>query len=1004
MDPDSWQRLESVFFGALELLPERRGGYLDRACGADGALRAEVDAVLAAHATTETDQPEAEAEPQPGFGSMSGARIGAYRLDERVGRGGMAEVYRAERVDDEYRQEVAIKLVRSGLDPAEMIRRFRVERQILANLQHPNIATLLDGGVTPEAQPYLVMQYVRGVPITTYAETHRLSIVERLRLFRTVCDAVQYAHANLVVHRDLKPSNILVTEEEQVRLLDFGIAKLLDPDSAALAGELTGDLLLFTPEHAAPEQLQHMPITTATDVYALGVLLYELLTGVRPFRGTTPLELYHAVCRQEPTRPSVAVASGSADSVPTVKTRSTAFKRLRTLRPHGRARLLRGDLDHIVIMALRKEPERRYASAGQFGEDVMRCLEGMPVRARPASLGYRIRKFVGRNRAASLAAVSLVAGLLGTAWQARRAGSEAAQAVADRDRAARVSRLLVDVFRLSDPSSTRGQTVAAREVLGQGVTRIVNDLSGQPEAQADLLTEVGQIYRNLGLFDDAGVQLTHALELRRSVFHESHARVAESLTRLAEVRTEQGRAEEAVRLARSATAILRDHGSVRRPHPALVDALLALGGALRLTLTPAVPQAAAAYTEAVSLLERQANPDDARFAQAFFGLADAAHSQGQFDLADSLLQQTIARYARPGAAPHPDAATSMHNLGTLRMYRRQPADAEPMLREALRLRRQIYGAVHPAVAQTLYALARSLTLAGRYADAVQIADQAVAVTDSTWGKDHLSAADARLALGFSLLKVDQGERAVQILEAALVVLRAQLGPSDTRVFGTEVMVAQAYSSMGQFDRARTRFSEILRRVDVDLGPDHAFRAHLQFELARLDFDAGRLNDAEAKAQESLALTRKVLRPDHRFALWSTIVLAQVHASRGQLAAADSLLRNVLSAQQSTIGAAHPETALTLVVLADVETKLGKITGSESHARAAIEILERNHERGPSLAEARSVLGGTLTAQSRRAEAEPLLRGALHDLNRARGAWLSQRQAAAARLDQFSRTR
>ncbi|MGH7574939.1 MAG: serine/threonine-protein kinase, partial [Longimicrobiales bacterium] len=397
MNPHRWQRLEAVFFGALETPAEERRAYLDRVCADDAELRAEVEAVLAAHAVAGGPDPVWLAAVTMGAASESadaliGTRIGAHRLDERIGHGGMGVVYRAHRVDEQYQREVAIKLVRSGLDADEMTRRFRVERQILANLQHPNIATLLEGGITEDGQPYLVMPYVRGVPITTYAETHALTVRDRLRLFRTVCNAVQYAHANLVVHRDLKPSNILVTDDGDVRLLDFGIAKLLAPETAGVTAVLTTDAFLLTPEHAAPEQLQRRPVTTATDVYALGVLLYELLTGVRPFRSASQVDLYRAICEHDPTRPSA-------------------------ISPQ-----LPGDLDPIVLMALRKDPTRRYASAGQLAEDVTRFLEGRPVLARPDSIRYRARRFIGRNRTAvslaGAAALSLVAGLIGTASQA----------------------------------------------------------------------------------------------------------------------------------------------------------------------------------------------------------------------------------------------------------------------------------------------------------------------------------------------------------------------------------------------------------------------------------------------------------------------------------------------------------------------------------------------------------------------------------------------------------
>jgi tetratricopeptide (TPR) repeat protein len=594
--------------------------------------------------------------------------------------------------------------------------------------------------------------------------------------------------------------------------------------------------------------------------------------------------------------------------------------------------------------------------------------------------------------------LSLVAGLLGTTWQARRARLEATQAAADRDRAERVSALLVDMFRLSDPGSTRGRTVTAQEVLAQGAQRITNDLADQPEPQADLLTEIGQIYQNLGLFDDAGVHLERALQLRRSVHGEDHPLVAGSLTRLAQVRVQQGRAQEGVQLAGSAATILRQRvESVS--DPALADALIALGGALRGTAAPT--QAAAAYAEAVTLLNQRSNRDDARAAQAFFGWADAAHSQGQFDLADSLLQQTITRYAALPGPPHPDAATSLNNLGMLRTFRRRPAEAEPLLRHALELRRRIYGAVHPAVAETLSGLAQTLSLLGRYPDAAAIGNEAVAVYDSALGRDHVGSAQVRLGLGFILLKVDQGERALQLMDEANAVFRAQPQVPNSQIVAAETISGQAYSAMGQFDQARAQFIRTLRLCEAKLGPEHAACAGILVELARLEHGADRLSEAETYARQSIALTSRILRPDHRFALWATITLAQVEAARGRLQEADSLLRGVLETQRTTIGHQHPESAVTMTALADVELRRGQAAAAAARARTAITIFESHHEPGPALPEARSVLGGALLAQGRIREAEPLLRSAHQELTRMRATRRTQLSAAAERLSRLT---
>ncbi len=387
-----WQRLEALFYEALDLEPSLREAFLDRSCAGDADLRREVEKLLRASGETVgfLHQPvrEAAREMVSESGDAAGLRMGAYRLIRTLGEGGMGRVYLAARADDQYQQNVAIKVMRSsvGRSPGMLVR-FRAERQILANLNHPNIARLLDGGITPDGLPYLVIEYVDGSPLDDYCGRAHLSIDARLRLFRTICSAVEYAHGNLVVHRDIKPANILVTSDGSPKLLDFGIAKLLDPASDPGAGTSPTQSTerLMTPEYASPEQISGQAVTTATDVYSLGTVLYELLTGRSPFRLTksSPLETVRAICEDEPKRPSSVVEAHPAE-----------------------ARKLKGDLDNIVLKAMRKEPARRYASVAQFSEDVRRFLDGYPVGARAGSWRYRSGKFVRRHKAGVAAAAA----------------------------------------------------------------------------------------------------------------------------------------------------------------------------------------------------------------------------------------------------------------------------------------------------------------------------------------------------------------------------------------------------------------------------------------------------------------------------------------------------------------------------------------------------------------------------------------------------------------------
>ncbi|HKY05250.1 MAG TPA: serine/threonine-protein kinase, partial [Blastocatellia bacterium] len=394
MTPERWHQIEEIFFAALDLPPGERDSFIKEACAGDDQLHKEVESLLAKEDEQETLMAtaiQAVARSLSVEGDdLVGRRIGPYRVIGHVGEGGMAEVVKAVRDDDEYQKQVAIKLVKRGMVTSFMLGRFRHERQILASLEHPNIARLLEGGTTADGLPYLVMEYIEGQPITEYCNNANLSVKQRLTLFRSVCEAVQHAHKNLIIHRDLKPSNILVTAGCVPKLLDFGIAKLLNPDisqGAVTIAKTMGTARLMTPNYASPEQVRGEPVTTATDVYSLGLVLYELLTGQRAhqFKNNSFAEIERVVCDTEIERPSAVVAR--AASTPP----GTSAPRLR--------RELAGDIDNIVLMATRKEPERRYQSVDQLSEDIRRHLRGRLVQARQDTLGYRAGKFIRRHKA-----------------------------------------------------------------------------------------------------------------------------------------------------------------------------------------------------------------------------------------------------------------------------------------------------------------------------------------------------------------------------------------------------------------------------------------------------------------------------------------------------------------------------------------------------------------------------------------------------------------------------
>jgi serine/threonine-protein kinase len=662
-----WQRVREVFAAAQARPPEERAALLARLCGEDAALRSEVESLLAADASPALRSGRVLDEVAPelvGNGvPHEGSRVGPYRLKERIGQGGMGVVFAAERADGQFQQTAAVKLIGVGFADTASITRFRTEREILARLEHPHIARLLDGGLTEQGLPYLVMEYVRGDPITGFCDRRRLPVAERLRLFQQICQAVQYAHQNLVVHRDLKPSNILVSDRGEAKLLDFGIAKLLEPGRASPPLEATRTVArLMTPAFASPEQIRGEPVTTATDVYALGLLLYELLTGRRAqplAEDLPPAELERRICGPDAERASAAVLAGE-DAAARADRRGVSPQRL--------GRLLQGDLDTILAKAMQKEPARRYASAAELADDVGRHLHRLPVRARPDTMAYRASRFVRRHRfgvtAAGAALVLLIAFAVAMALQAARIAREA-------EAKARVTAFLTDLFKVSDPGEARGNTITARELLDKGAAKIHQGLEDEPQIQAELMATMGSVYFNLGLYAEAEQQAKLALETRRRVLGPEHPSTLKSMVSLAHAYSRQGRQGEAEAL----------------------------------------------YRETLEIQKRVLGPEHPDTLLSMNGVAIACHRQGRHAEAESLHRQTLEIRKRVMGPEHPDTQQSRNNLGTLLDAQGRYAESEALQRENLEIRMRALGPDHPQTLTSMNNLAIAIGAQGRYAEA-----------------------------------------------------------------------------------------------------------------------------------------------------------------------------------------------------------------------------------------------------------------------------------------------
>jgi len=506
-----WQKLKRIFNEAIEMDELDRDKYLDKVCGEDRNLRKEVFSLLKAHEIPGKLDHRPDQVVKTVFSGLQpqnkkGEKIGPYKILKDLGHGGMGSVYLAERIDGQFRQEVALKLLRTGFTSENQTRRFLAERQILATLNHKNIARLLDGGVTGDGQPWFALEYVNGHPIDIYCKDHQLTLKQRLKLFLRVCDAVQTAHRKLIIHRDIKPTNVLVTEDGIVKLLDFGIAKVLNQEDLfedAIPLTRTG-LLPLTPAYASPEQVLGEHITTASDIYQLGVMLYELLTGIRPYEvsGRTPSEVERIICEEEPTWPSTAVTR-----IINSKNNSGEYSiGMLQNNPRQLQKRLRGDLDIIVMKCLRKEPGRRYESADQLAADIRFYMTGQTVSAHPDSRSYRAKKFMQRHKIGFVSTIAIVLLLFGYAatitWHSQQTQSALTRAQTETIRAEQITDYLLGLFEASDPAESLGDTVSAGMLLERGIQQ-AEQLDGQPEVQAQMFDIVGQVYSRLGHYDQS---------------------------------------------------------------------------------------------------------------------------------------------------------------------------------------------------------------------------------------------------------------------------------------------------------------------------------------------------------------------------------------------------------------------------------------------------------------------------------------------------------------------
>ncbi|MDA8020864.1 MAG: serine/threonine-protein kinase [Thermoanaerobaculia bacterium] len=901
MDADTYRRAGDLFDAALERPVEHRRTFLDEACHDDVELRREIDLLIEhdRQTTGMLDRPVL-------FGSTSeetadlaeGTRLGNYRIDRVIGRGGMGVVYLATRDDDEFQREVAIKVLASGWFRSQDAWRFHRERQILARLEHPHIAHLYDGGTTAQGHPYFVLEYIDGQAITTYCDLHRLTIRQRLELFLQVCAAVGFAHRNLVVHRDLKPGNILVDAEGNSKLLDFGIAKLLVQDPTLRSSQATQDhQRVLTLSHASPEQVLGQTVTTASDVYCLGLVLYELLCGISPFADVSnkPYELIRRIEETEPPRPSQTFlsASGEAqdDTSRTAAHRSTSVVHLR--------KALQGDLDAIVTKALRKEPELRYASAAELADDLSRHLENRPILAGSPGAGYRLRKFLRRHRAPVLvasAALLVIVGLVG-AFIAALAG-QVEHTAREKQKAERMVAFLIETFAVTNPDESIGETVTARELLDAGAHRIANDLQEEPEVQATMLDAMGQIYQQIGLVQPARELLQKALDLRLAGPGTEPSALVSSLTHLGAAYAAGGQIADAEENLQRAVEIGRG-------------------------LSPDHESTYAEAVESLALLMRQLY---------------------RYEDAERLFLEAL-EIRQEGTGSHPpDLARLQHDYGILLREAGRFDESGQLNRTSLDIRRRYYGDLHPEVAASLEELATVERFLGNFARAEELIHESLALRLAVHGEHHRSIVDVKNSLALVLSDWGRFEEAA-VLGREAVDLIEQLSGKTTEWATLASNLAVQLTRLHEFDEAEALFLEALEIRRRDLGDRHPLIGQTLLTLGRLYRRQGHLERAEEMFTRARPFAES-LPAGHRARSYPAVALAHLQLELGNGVEAEQLLRPALEELATSHVPGHWRIAMAWADLGRARRMQGDIEEAERHLERALGYLEEAEDDDP----------------------------------------------------------